>query len=121
MATNLRTVQKEDLMNEINNNESETAIVATIEPEGGEPKTFFYESFAPSGEIVRDSTLATGMNLEVVHFEEAVQIVERSKGFLEGIKFAISIPNVGKLEFEKKHRKEVLTTKKAVYRYPQNR
>ena len=108
-------------MNEFGNGESDTAIIATVEPEGMEPMTFLYESTAPSGEIVRDSTHATGMNLEVVYFEEAVQTVERSKGFLEGTKFGLSIPKVGKLEFEKKHKKEVVTTKKAIYRLPQKK
>ena len=101
--------------------ESGRTIVTRIEPEGKEPTTFLYESTTPSGAIVRDSTAAIGVELEPVFLEQVTETVERSKGFLEGIKFGIGIPKIGKFEFVKKHTKETKTRKTAIFRYPQKR
>ena len=108
-------------MTKIETDESGSTIVARIKPEGKEPTTFLYESSTPSRAIVKDSTAAIGVALEQVYLEQVTETVERSKGFLEGIKFGIGIPKIGKFEFEKKHSKETKTIKKAIFRYPRKR
>lgn len=105
----------------MDDSESATTIVATVKPEGGRKKTYLYESAATSAAIVTDSSAATNITLAPVHFEEVTETVERSKGFLEGIKFGIEIPKIARFEFEKKHKKEIKTTTKKIFRKPRKK
>ena len=95
--------------------DSGAAIVATVKTEGKRQRSFAYDAAAPSGEIVSHSSMATEVTLEPTYLEEVTETVERSKGFMEGYKFAIDIPNVPRFEFGKTHKKEIKKTTERVF------
>ncbi len=101
--------------------EAEMAIFATITPSGQEPNTLIYDSAVESEVIALGSTELLSTTLKPKEFEIVTETVERSKGLGTGFKFSLEISGIGKLEFEKKPRKEIKTTTKAIYADPQKK
>ena len=99
--------------------EEDYTIVSTINPIGKESKELIYPVSTASIDIAKDATSFVGLKkLEPEYFEVVTETVERSKGWGEGIKFAVEVPKLGRFEFEKKHKKEAKTIKKAIFRSP---
>lgn len=101
--------------------EAEMAIFATITPAGQEPNTLIYDFAVESEVIAHGSTEMLTTTLKPKEFEIVTETVERSKGLGTGIKFCLEFFGIGKLEFEKKPRKEIKTTTKATYGVPQKK
>ncbi len=108
-------------MSNIDESASTAAIVATVKTEGRRKRSYAYDQAASSADIVSHSSASTGVSLAPSYFEEVMETVERSKGFMEGFKLAIEIPKVARFEFEKKHKKEIKKTTKRVFKNPRNR
>lgn len=98
----------------MNKSEDDNQIIARISTNSGQTSDFAYDMDVSSGSIVRDSTAEVGLTLTHVHTEVLTETIDRSKGWLEGVKVAIEIPGIGKFEYEKKHKNETRTTTRKI-------
>lgn len=97
-------------------------ITVRVTPNKKRPVKIDYDSTTPSGEIIKDSLNASGMNLLGFYVLQATETFEKCRGLINGGgKLSIILPDFldgGGLEFERLPKSTTKTTKKTISRSP---
>jgi hypothetical protein len=101
---------------------TEYLITVKVTPIKKKPIEIYYDSATPSGEIIKDSLNASGMNPLGFYVLQATETFEKCRGLIdEGGRLSIILPDFldgGGLEFERLPKSTTKTTKNNISRSP---